>query len=394
MKKAIVLGCRNVGLGVIRSLTARDIKIMAVPTEVFDFAQFSRFVEEKTERICPAKESRKLLDFLLNLDKAWDEALILPTTDPSVMFIAQNRQELSSRYIPAAQEPARIGKILYKAPLYLEAREIGIPLPKVLFPDTVEELTQQKHDLTYPCILKPDDAHHFFSIFKKKVLIAENFVDLIEKFKLVQENNLRVVVSEIIPGADDHIYNYPSYIGYNGEVLAELCMQKIRQHPPGFGMARVAKTVPMIQKIRDLSLQLLKRFSYRGFSSVEFKFDQRDNQYKLMEINSRYELQERLFFAAGINFPYITYLDYVEGKHVSSVYEAEIYWIDLINDIYHFITSRKIEKYSWKEYFRPYYEKKVFCTPFFDDPAPFIARCHILLREHGKRFMIRLPQRK
>ncbi len=385
MKRAIVLGCRDIGLGVIRALAAKDIAVMAIPGEVYDFAHFSRFVAATTKRISPDEEGVKLLDFLFDLNKDWDRALLIPTNDPSAVFIARNRKALASRFVPAVQEWEIIGKIINKSPLYDQAQKIGVPVPKVFSPHTAESLIEKKDELTYPCILKPHETHRFFPVFQKKSLVVRNPDELIEKFRLVQKNSLSVMVSEIIPGADDHLYDYLSYVDGNGLVLAEVCMQKVRQYPPGFGMARVSRTIPMNQEIRQLALKLLRSFSYHGFSSVEFKFDERDNTYKLMEINVRPELQERLLLAAGINFPYIAYLDLVEGtKHVLEHYQTEIYWIDLIRDLHAFIKWRMKENWTYGDYLTPYLKRKVFCTPFFDDPVPFAAKILILIRQKMK----------
>ncbi len=382
MKKVIVLGCRDTGLGVIRDLAAKNIKILAIPTEVYDFAHFSRFVAGRTERMSPSKEGAKLLDFLLTIRKDWDGALLLPTNDFSVVFIARNREALLSRFLLATQRWETVSGILNKARLYQQAQKIGIPTPKVHFPDTLEAMIKKKCDYTYPCILKPYETHKFFPLFNRKSLVIRNFEELAGKFEMVQKNNLSVMVSEIIPGADDCIYNYISYIDRNGDLAAELCMQKLRQHPPGFGMARVSKTIPIIGEIRNQSLALLKSFSYHGFSSAEFKFDKRDNLYKLMEINVRPELQDRLFGAAGINFPYMTYLDHSEGiKYVPQAYKTDIYWIDLIRDLHALFRWRKMEHWSCSDYLTPYLKKKVFCTPLFDDPVPFVVKCLILIRQ-------------
>jgi D-aspartate ligase len=395
MKKAIVLGCRDVGLGVIRSLAAKNIKTMAIPTEFYDFAHFSRFVAAKTGMMSPDKEGVKLLDFLLNLDESWDGALILPTNDPAVVFIARNRKPLSSRFMPAAQELETISKIIDKSRLYQQAQNIGIPMPAVFPSETVEALMQKKDRLTYPCILKPYETHKFFPVFNKKSLVITDFSELVSKFEMVRANNLNVMISEIIPGADDCIFNYVSYTDRAGDIAAEICMQKIRQHPPGLGMARVAKTIPVIQEIRNLSLKLLKSFSYHGFSSVEFKFDRRDRLYKLMEINVRPELQERLFFAAGVNFPYIAFTDQTEGAgYVPHAYKTEIYWIDIIRDMHAFIKCRKMENWTCRDYLRPYLNKKVFCTPFFDDPAPFVVKVSILAKHNIKKFFLRDTSKK
>ena len=382
MKKAIVFGCRDIGLGVIHSLAAKNIAVMAIPHEVYDFAHFSKFVSAKTGRISPDKENIKLLDFLMNLNKDWDGAFLLPASDPSAVFIARNRGELANRFVPAVQGWEVISRIINKAALYEQAGKIGIPAPTVFYPDGAESLIEKRDELTFPCILKPYETHKFYPVFQRKSLLVRDFGELLKKYTLVRENNLRVMVSEIIPGADDHLYDYVSYIDRRGSVSAEACMQKMRQHPPGFGMARVSRTVPVIPEIRDLSLQLLRSFSYRGFSAAEFKFDRRDNKYKLMEINVRPVLQERLLLAAGINFPYIAYMDHIEEvRHSCTTCDPGIYWIDLVRDLHSFFKWRKRENWTYKDYLQPYFEKKVFCSPLFDDPVPFAARTLILIKE-------------
>jgi predicted ATP-grasp superfamily ATP-dependent carboligase len=214
--------------------------------------------------------------------------------------------------------------------------------------------------------------------------------ELIQKFTEARRNNLKVMVTEVIPGTDDHLFHYRSYIGSDGKILAEMCTQKIRQHPPAFGVARVAKTVPMIDEIKKLTLKILSSLSFHGLSSAEFKFDERDRQFKLMEINVRPVLSERLTLAAGINLPYITYLDRVkEIRMHPPTYYPDVYWIDNFMDIMDFFKWRKEENYSFGEYIQPYREKKVFCVPFLDDPLPFTVKSFII----GKRIVKNLISR-
>lgn len=393
MAKAIVLGC---GVGVIRSLATAGIKVIALySVEHNDYGRFSRFISQKYKVPSVIEESGGLLDFLLKTEKDWDGALLIPLNDVYAAFLAQNREALSNRYILAVQGWDIIKRILNKGSLYRQAQEIAVPLPKILFPDSVEYLMQRQDELSYPCILKPCETHRFFPIFGKKLFIINSFEELIEKFNEAQRNRLEVMVSEIIPGADDQLYCYVSYKDGNGDILAEMCMQKLRQYPPCFGNGRVAKTVPMIQQIRCSALKLLNKFSYHGFSSAEFKYDHQDCQYKLIEINIRPELQESLFTAAGINFPHIIYRDLVEGvRMVVPDYQKELFWIDSFNDIIASIRLNKDEDWRIKDYLSPYFKKKVFSVPFFDDPLPFIVNSWILVKQVSRSLTLRVKAEK
>jgi predicted ATP-grasp superfamily ATP-dependent carboligase len=373
-KKVIVIGGGATALGIFRALASKDIEIIFLSTRPYDFARFSKFASRSIKVPSPINNSKKLLELLMNTKEDWDGALLMPTVDSCVVFVSQNREVLSDRYIPAVQEWNVIRRIIDKGSLYLQAQQIGIPTPVVLFQDYNQPFIVRKSDLFYPCILKPNQTTRFYTIFKKKALIINSYNELIRWLTKVRHHNLEVMVSEIIPGPDDELFHYRSFLDRNSNVLAEMCTQKLRQHPPAFGQACASRTVPMIHEIRDFSLKLLRSFSYHGVSSVEFKFDNRDNQYKLMEINNRPVLPERHFHAAGINFSYIAYLDFVENAKIPKPdYNTEIYWIHNLFDVWELVRSLRLGNFNFRDFFKPYWQKKVFAVPFFDDPLPFLA---------------------
>lgn len=388
MNRAIVLGCSATGLGIIHALSKKGIKILAIPTDKQNIAQFSRFVSAKTNVISPGKDKKKLLDCFWGLEIKWNGSLLIVDGDAAIDFVAEYRKELAKRFMLTIPDPDVIRSILNKGKLYKRAKKNNIPIPKVLFPDSVAYLQRNKAHLTFPCIIKPFETHVFISIFKEKLFIINDFKELIEKFLKIQLNNLNVMVIEIIPGNDDCLYHYRSYIDKKGNILAEMCTQKLRQIPHGFGVARLSKTIPVIEELREFSLTLLKSAAYHGVSSAEYKYDYRDSKYKLMEINVRPVRPERLFFAAGINFPFIAFLDCV--KNISfkvKDYKNDIYWIQNFPDIIEFIKARKENNYLLKEYFKPYFLKNTFCIPFFYDPLPFIVESFFLLKNISKKII-------
>ena len=373
MKKAIVFGSGFVALGAVRALSLEGIEVILLSTGGYDFARFSKYVHKSFKVPSPEKDAPKLIEFLMHTNEDWDGALLLPADDNFVVFTSKNRELLSERYVPAPQPWSIMGKIIDKKYLYQESHKINIPAPKVIYPKSMEDLSLNKMDLSYPCILKPFMTPAFKEVFNKKVLVVNSFGELTEKFEEVCKHKLEVMISEIIPGADNDLSHYRSYIDDQGEVLAEMCTQKIRQHPPEFGMACAAKTIPMNNDMKESALKLLRHLSYRGESSVEFKLDKRDNKYKLMEINVRPVLPESHFVAAGINFPYTTYLDLVEKvKLRKSDYRKDFYWINNFTDTREFFRALWSGNLNFKEFITPYRREKVFCVPFFDDPLPFL----------------------
>ena len=180
------------------------------------------------------------------------------------------------------------------------------------------------------------------------------------------------MVSEIIPGPPTALKSYRSYVNDKGRTVAELCSEKIRCHPPKYGVGVVHRTIPMNAELADLGRRLLAELEFTGFSAMEFKQDARDGRFKLMEINPRPPQITRLFRAAGLNFVYLSYLDSL-GQPLKDEYsyESGVYGIHNTMDLYHLRDHAKQGLSGLKRYLRPYLaSRKVFLVPFFEDPAP------------------------
>lgn len=377
MKKVIVLGAGYGALSVVKALNMRGIQVILLCTARDDHAYCSRFVSERIIIPDPVDDSDGLLGLLMETRENLDGALLIPTLDEYVIFISQNRMRLKERYVFTVQDWRVVGRIVAKSQLYLQAQKDNVPVPRFFLPDSIEFLVKRQREFSYPFILKPNETHKFDRLYGRKNFIVRDFQKLIELFKDIQNNELEVMMCEIIPGKDSSIYSYRSYIDSQGDVLAEMCTQKLRQYPAGFGQGSVVRTIPLIPDIRDHALKLLRNLSYVGESSAEFKLDYRDNQYKLMEINVRPVVTEWLFVKAGINFPYITYLDLMENIRIPSLdYCQDIYWIHNYWEAVNFLTSLRAGKLDLKEFLTPYWKKKVFVVPFSDDPKHFLIETY------------------
>jgi len=388
--KVIVLGGFYGALSVVKALGMEGVQVILLSPDPHDHACYSRFVSEKVIIPDPMDDSDELLDILMETKQNWDGALLIPTLDEYVIFVSQNIEKLRNRYVFTIQDWGVINKIINKNLLYPEAQKVAVPAPRIFTPDSVQSLNKWRNEISYPCILKPSETHKFSQVYGKKILMVNNFQELTEKFIDAHQNKLEVMISEIIPGDDSSIFSYRSYIDSQSDVLAEMCTQKLRQYPPGFGQGSVVRTVPMIEEIRFQALKLLRGFSYRGESSAEFRLDYRDSQYKLMEINVRPVVTEWLFVKAGINFPYITYLDLIMNtRKAPRPYSQDLYWIHNYWEAVNFVRCLMNGNLKLREFLRPYWEKKVFAVSFSDDPIHFLIEIYHNCKKALKRVLNR-----
>lgn len=370
---AVVLGTGVVALGTIRCYAQAGLRVIHLTTKHDDIAGYSRYMDRKCVVPRPDTQPRELLKFLNTLPE-WPDAVLDPVNDPGVVFVAQHHDALSRRYRVTVPRWEVLHGIVDKSLLYRRAHELGVPAPLIRKYASVAELDRDAESLTYPCIIKPTQTPDFFAVYNRKVLVAATPEHLRRQYRDVAAHGLDVMVSEIIPGPEEKFTIYICHMNQRQDVLAEMTVQKIRQHPSDFGVGSVIKTIPPISDARASALRLLRDAGYSGFSATEFKWDERDGRYKLIEINTRQVLYAHLFARATINFPDIMYRDKVRNEsRFSSDYAPDVHWIHPLEELYEYRARRKITGFSLKEFLAPYRAPcKVFALDVFDDAMPFL----------------------
>ena len=160
----------------------------------------------------------------------------------------------------------------------------GVDAPRTVAADSIETL--RSLDLRPPFLLKPVEGQHFAGSFGEKVLVAQTPDELVAPWKRAKERGFDTVVQELVPDSEDGIWSLFAYIGRSGRPLATATGVKVRQGPLHFGTSAVFRTTPQ-PRVRELGLRLLESAGYKGFAQVEFAYDRRDGDFKLLEVNTR-----------------------------------------------------------------------------------------------------------
>ena len=234
-------------------------------------------------------------------------AVLLPCGDDGLELVACNRSELAALgYVPIEADDEVLLAMLDKDRQYELARELGVPAPETITVRGPEDLERAATTVTFPCALKALHSHVFSRHFYGKVVVAENASELRTAFARMQALEIEVLVTEIIPGAEDRFYGYYSYLDEAGEPLFHMTKQKIRQFPPGFGVGcyHVTNWDP---EVAELGLAFMQGIGMRGLGNVEFKRDARDGRLKLIELNHRFTAINELVRRAGLDLALFTY---------------------------------------------------------------------------------------
>ncbi len=308
--KAVVLGTNYyIGLSIIRCLGVEDVHVVACDYDLkTSYGAKSKYISEFLLIDGLNKIDENALDQLLDYGKKQDKKPVLfPSHDKYVEFIDKYYNELSA-YFLISQKKDLNSILMDKWKLYDVALKHGVKVPySVDIEDENLDAIIEKN-IHYPCIIKPVDTVIFTKTFRKKTFMIDDKESLAQHVKLCKDAGIQAFVQEIIPGFDDHMLTYDSYIDSSGKTTHYMTAQKQRQWPINYG-ASVFTKQEYIKEVIEIGKPFMEALDYKGFSEIEFKRHEKTGEIYLIEINVRTTNFNNLIYKTGINMPYIAYCD-------------------------------------------------------------------------------------
>jgi predicted ATP-grasp superfamily ATP-dependent carboligase len=336
-------------IGVIRSLALEDIPSISLTRRKFGLGRYSN---QTIGLVCPDYQifPERFLEFMVDLGKHLKKpGIIMPTDDLVLERLMQFDEELSPYYLKTFPEPKILGNAMNKYNQYLAAKSIGLPVPYSIAPDNESDLDAWPKDF-FPCVVKGRKGKYFFEHFNVQAILIQNYAGLQNIYR--QSMGIPLIIQDFIPGDDNELYAYTSFISQTGECLTEFTSHKTQQVPARLGILRRGKS-KSIPELRDQSRLLLKKLNFKGFSYIEYKLDSRDGQYKLIEINARFWKNFFMATLAGINFPYIAYLSNIRSSIPKHKKQKEgVEWVFWIEEILYLLMDLFTKKTRLKDWFK------------------------------------------
>lgn len=364
-------------LGVARALGTMGVPVVMVHYNENDIGQVSKYVKHHVQGPHPEKFEGQFIDVLIECSNRFGKGVLFPVSDETVVAVARNKAKLEDYFIVACTNWEVTQKFIEKKYTYALADTIGVAAPKTIIPKSVEEVENYAKNVDFPCLVKPSQSHLFYDYFKKKMFPVGNANELISVYQKAADAGLEVMLQEIIPGNDVNVVNYNAYFS-QGKPLLEFTAQHIRNAPPFWGSPRVVLS-KVIPEVIDPGRRILQALHYDGYACTEFKKDERDGIYKLMEVNGRHNLSTLLAVRCGMNFPWLQYRHMVIGEQPAvSNYTTGIYWVDITRDIWYSLKFYNHERYTLGQYIEPYFKSHIFAIFDLKDISPFFRRCAYL----------------
>ena len=253
--------------------------------------------------------------------------VLISTNETYVEFIAKNKKKLSKQFAFNYPDLEVIKSLTNKENFYKTYEKSVLKFPKTIY------YAMEKMDaipkMTYPCILKPANVveyNHLKFVGKNKIYKIENEEELNCTLTLIKENGYKdkMILQEFIPGDDSYLFDAVVYVNTKGKVefisFAQIGLQERTKSMVGNAAVLIngfnttnGDPLKMSEDIREF----MESIHYTGFAEVDMKYDERDNTFKVLEINARQGRCSYYVTPMGKNLVQVLVEDVLEHKENS-----------------------------------------------------------------------------
>jgi hypothetical protein len=175
----------------------------------------------------------------------------------------------------------------------------------------------------------------------------------LKRVNLHLERGDKLLVQEMVNRRQGREICFWGYRNKVGKTFG-LTIREIRKFPL-IGGSACFEEIEEIPKIKDYASKILELLDFWGMCEMPFMLDERDNNYKLLEINYRCWFQILLAIENGFNFPYIAYREVYHNLYLSPKKDIEgrRRWMNIEHDFLRWIIKEE----------RPIVEKIIIWIP-------------------------------
>ncbi len=390
MKKycAVVMGGYVNGYSIMQELHEMGVADIALLEYGKQPAGFSRIPQMK---ISIEKTLDSLLAALQELRKSYEYLVPFPSDDWQVSAMCRLQDQIKDFcYLPF--NPANALWAEDKANQYEACRQNNIPYPKSVKIAGEEDFAKAE-SLLFPVLLKPGTRKDALGVNVFRNLTCETVEDFRKHHGVLRyylAHDIDFVACELVPGdSSGKIYAYNCFRTADGKILSEWIGKKLTQFPDDFGVfSSASNDCPEI--VREQGRKLVEAMDLQGIVEPEFKYDERDNSYKLMEINLRSMMWHRTGNRSGIHLQYAQWC-HATGQEVPAEQQnldGRIHFSFLPHEIGNLLSKGNAYRHHFK--FNVFGGKKnYYGFGNWSDPVPF-------LKIHLPYFkaLLRLPLQK
>ena len=357
------------GLGIIRSLGKLGVPVYTVIEDRFAPAAASRYLTGAFVWNARDLVPSQILAGLANIGRRLNRrTLLIPTDDYAAVLIAEEALTLREWFVFPEVPPSLPRRLANKQLLHVLCKEFGVPCPRAVFPTSIAEVYELCEKVSFPVVVKRACAWLKPSVDVSIVRSPEELLAIYRQAEWQRVSNL--FIQEYISDGEDWFFH--GYCNRRSECLAGFTGRKLRSYPVKGGFTTLGQSVEN-KALSQQTETLLEAISYSGIMDIDYRFDRRDGQYKLLDFNPRVGAQFRLFEDNVRNDVIRALYRDVTGEQVCRRPQTEgrVFIVEPYDFLASFQCLRKGEL-TMRAWWRSYRGTQEFAWFKWSDPVPFL----------------------
>ena len=359
------------GLGIARSLGRLGVPVYSIDAAYCEPAFASRYCRRRfVFSIESGPPDRSVVSLLEIGQKLGDRPILIPTTDQAAVWVAEHAAALQEAFWFPCQDAALLRLLCDKGRMQDLARRNGVPTAQSVVPTSKEDVAHFLETAVFPVMVKATDAERLRRRTGGTKFLVQTRRDLLEIYAKAEDHEgPSLLLQEFIPGED---WMFDGYFDKNSQCLFGVTGKKIRRFPVNTGITSLGVCLRN-DTLAKMTIDFMKAIGYRGILDIGYRFDTRNGQFKVLDVNPRIGCTFRLFTTVdGMDVARALYLD-MTGRPVPVAPAAEgRKWIVEDFDLFSALRSyldRTLSVKGWVESLRGVQEAACFAL---DDPLPFL----------------------
>lgn len=258
-----------------------------------DVGYLTKYADRHILMQCEKDDYGKQTEEVRALLKTGEYELVVPMTDYSAIYLAENKPEFSQYAYIAVNDKKSFDLAIDKINTMRICAENGIPAPKTLF--SAEPLKDiDASGLEYPLVVKPRTACGSIGFS-----IIHDRGQLERALESYDAENGPLFIQEYIPQNGSQ-FGAEAFRDRNGRFASVLINEKPRWFPLDGGSPTINMTIHD-EKMHRMAQELLDAMDWNGYANIDFVKDCRTGEPKIIEINGRISAAAKLNFRAGVD---------------------------------------------------------------------------------------------
>lgn len=323
----IIFGGYINGYGIIRAFSEHEIKSILIDRKgTKPVAAVSKYVKKVCYFHDPETEKEEFLKEMIELGKNLfpDKGILFPTHDEYVITLWENQTCLSGYFEFPMSGWKTVDRLINKKNLYELCDSLGIATPKTREISDYADYIKIRERFLFPIIVKPSlwDAELIAALGEKTLIFKEKerADKYIKRVYRQIKRPAKLVIQEYLDGDITQMPDITVFCDKKGKVKSWTAAVKLRQFPPQTGTSTMAvilsPDLKMCQETFAMTKRIVEETGFYGVCDAEYMYDARDGKYKILEINTRFHMQNYMICASGVDMAY-----YVYCEHQNIVYQ-------------------------------------------------------------------------